>query len=183
MTTSHEAQLKQLWAALATPTTRPAFGRWFREQRLDANMTQSQVAAILGNVQGQSLSRVESGVFRLGYPKLARLFQPWQDADWHWRWEGDVDQPETLKLVTEGADPALIFDPARAEPYQTLAHDGIHTTKSHGMPDPTTALLLTQWEKLDSRDRAMILSIVLRLAESEQADPGSKKDKGKSLSQ
>ena len=179
MTTSHEAKLKQLFAALATPNTRPAFGRWFREQRLDANMTQSQVAAILGNVQGQSLSRVESGVFRLSYPKLARLFQPWQDYDWHWRWEGDVSEPETLALVTERADPALIFDPARSERYQALAQDGTHTMKSHGMPDPTTALLLTQWEKLDSRDRAMVLSVVLRLAEAEQAGSAPKKYKDK----
>jgi len=175
MTISHDGKPKQLFVALATPNTRPVFGRWFREQRLDANMTQSQVAAILGNVQGQSLSRVESGAFRLSWPKMVRLFQPWQDAEWTWNWEGDVNEPETLLLVTEGADPALIFDPARSERYQALSQDGIQTMKSHGMPDPTTALLLTQWEKLDSRDRAMVLSVVLRSAEAEQGGPASKK--------
>lgn len=32
--------------------------------------------------------------------------------------------------------------------------------------DPTTALLLAKWEKLDRRDQAMVLGWVLRLADS-----------------
>lgn len=134
-------------------------------------MTQGQIASVVGGVVSQSMSRVESGVFRLSFPKLSRLLQPLQDQpNWTWHWADDG----TFRLVD--ADPGVIFDPKRAENYEALADDG-HTGRK--MVDPTTALLLTQWEKLDSRDRAMVLSVVLRLAEAEQAGSAPKKDKDK----
>lgn len=160
--------VQSLYQALTTPPARQAFGRWMRHHRLEAIMTQTQIAVILGRIKGQSLSYVESGAFRLSYANMARLFQPWSDTDWTWRFEPDTTDPQTLTLVIEGADPALIFNPARTSTSNT-SHISQHSQST--ATDPTTAALLVQWERLDSRDRAMVLSVVLRLADV--SDPSS----------
>lgn len=153
--------LASLYTALGDAAVRAAFGQWLREQRQRFRLTQADLAVLVGGIQRESFSRVEKGTFRLGFDKLSHFFQPWAEQEWQWEYD-----PETGTMAFTGADPAALFAGDRVEAYRTLAHDGT-SSGSHAIPDPTTALLLTQWEKLDTRDRAMVLSLVLRLAQEE----------------
>jgi len=160
---THEEKLQALFAAQESPAGRRAFGRWLRQQRIAAGLTQAQVGVLVGGMAAQSLSRVESGAYRLGFDKLTRLLQPLAAGNWDWTLLSDGVGGEPELVIAGPLD--QVFSRDRVAQYETLADDG-KPSRSHAPVDPTTALLLTQWEKLDTQDRAMVLGLVLRLAES-----------------
>lgn len=155
-TTTHEKKVKALYDSLSTIDRRQGFGTWLRQQRRDHELTQRQIALVLGGLQGQSVSRIEGGIFRLGLDRLERLFQPWADTAWDWRWTEDGS------FMVDGDVDALFAGERIAEALADGAEDSHIATRRGG--GESTRLLLSLWGQLDSGDQGMVLGIIMRLA-------------------
>ncbi len=153
--TTHEKKVKALYDALAKIDRRQAFGTWLRQQRRDHELTQRQIALVLGGLQGQSVSRIESGIFRLGLDRLEHLFAPWSDGKWDWRWTGDGS------FMVDG-DTDELFAVERVVDAVAAGTGDSHIATRRGGGE-STRLLLSLWGQLDSGDQGMVLGIIMRL--------------------